>query len=815
LREESPGHDEDRLQGSNFLFEEEYSMIDSRIRASVLLKLVALLILLALVVGAVSSCGGSGAKSKEKTYPVAAVALESSARFDIMPQGRDCWISGAPGSVVIYGDTVRNGAGGGIVLVLSAPGALRIGEMSDVNISRGARDAPVVEIERGEAWLDVSGEKTGELWTPAVRVTASKTGGASVRCNFGVKVNPGGSATVVCADGTAILESAGATVTLEGGKQSFCEHGCAPGKPIKAETASPVGGFSFLVGLQSVSYFRNEATRDSSEAEARAKIAVNSEDAWSYVNMGRALLDTGNADEAKSSFAKALEIKPGFSQAAAGLGKIALGESRWSEASSSYEQARLADRTSLEALLGLASCALGAGDMREAAKRYKDAMEVDPQSHLALTGLGALKLLECDRSGATDDLEKSVQIEASSNGALVLLSCEAALEGNLERSLTFLKRAMEIRSDDYRIKSIVADRYARAGMSDAATSALRQLSQSDDSALMAQGFQGLGALAMARNDTKGAISDWTKAQDLMPDRPAVLENLARAYLLVGEEEAALSTISRAVVVDTNSWRSREMLARACLATGSIDQAAREARLAASFAPAQWLAHLALGLILNERGDVSESAREYDRALCLKPKGGMSVTERALLAEAYGHMGKVEEALAEYRKVVQMDPSDTLAYVKMAELLYASGHKDSAIDTLQRAVKKSPNDPDARLLLGKYLLADNDVEGALFQLDGAASAPDIRSDTLADVLVTRGNARDRKQEFAGAIDDYTRAISADPGRGDAWFYMAGDFERTGRPAEARAAYSNAVTLCGARSEWKKFHDEALKSGGTHL
>ena len=171
------------------------------------------------------------------------------------------------------------------------------------------------------------------------------------------------------------------------------------------------------------------------------------------------------------------------------------------------------------------------------------------------------------------------------------------------------------------------------------------------------------------------------------------------------------------------------------------------------------------------------------------------------------LDRTKEALEEYDKAVQLDPADSEARMDKARLLQSVGQLEAASKELERAIEKNPNDVEVRALLAEYLLQDGDSEGAMFQVEAAVSAPAPSPDVLAGILVVRGNLRDRKEEFAVAIDDYTLAVGSDPTRGDAWFYLAGDLERTGRVAEARDAYRRALELCRAREEWKKFYEES--------
>jgi tetratricopeptide (TPR) repeat protein len=795
---------------------------------------------LALAAGASASCGKTSARAKEKVYPVAGVVIEAPGRFDVLPQGADSWLPGAPGSCVLYGDTIRNGAGGGLVLALSKGGMLRAGEATEIEIGALRAGALSFALDRGEAWLELNAGTKATVKTQVATVTvpaASKT----EACAAGVKAVPVGPTTVTVAAGTAKVEAAQTSVTLDKGSQTVCEQGKQPTKPARVEARAPSGGFLFLVGLQSALYFSTVGTRDNAEDEARSKLAINPDDAWSYVNLGRALSDAGNGGDARASFEKALSIKPGFSQALAGIGKTAIAVGNWIEASKYYDLARQADRSSLEALLGSAAAALGAGATDDAEKWYKATLDSDTQNQTALTGLGLLGLLNGDPANAADDLDQALLIQPSWVPALEVSSYVYAMRGNLERSLARLESAVESDPNDYRVRSAVADRCLRKGAGADASSAFKVLSGSKDAGLMAIGFAGMGAVAQASGDEKTAITDWSKAQELVPDVPAVLENLGQAQLLSGDAGAAATTLARATSVDAGDRRAHELLARVRLAQGLNAEAVAEARTAVALAPGDWSAHLALGLALEAGGSAAEGAAEVAKALSLKPESKLPAADHVMLAEALGRQGKTEQAMAEYRlaqssdpsngtyhrlaaemllsagktkdalaelrKAVKLAPADMTARTELARALYSSGQKSEAIKTLEAAVKKDPNDPGPRAALGEFLLADGDVDGALFQLEAARDDPGMKPDVLASVLILMGNASDRRQDFTAAAADYARAISTDPSRGDAWFYLAGDLERTGKPADAKAAYANAAALCKDKADWKKFYDEA--------
>ncbi len=800
----------------------------------------ALAVALALALAAMASSCGRGGSSRSGEYPVAGVVVQSPARFDLWLQGRDCWIPGAAGATVMYGDRLKNGAPGGLVMALAAGGSLRAAESAEFEVTRDAEKAPCVDVKRGELWLDGAGGATAR--SSSVRVVPVEPKEEGERSAFSLEVKPGGPSTVAVADGQVRVEAAGETLTLLEGTSATCEQGQPPSRAVKSAGEAPQGGFAGALDLLRAPYFRNEATRSQAEDDANTRLSVDHNDAWAHVNLGRALLDAGRTEEAGQNFARALEIKQGFPQATAGLGRVALRDARWNEAARLYEQARLADRSSLEARLGSAEAALGMGKLQEAKRWYKATLDLDSQSQQALAGLGMVNILSGDLAGASADLADAIKVQPSHKAALVFRSYLRSLKGKVPSALAILKKAVEVDAKDGGLRCCMADLCLRAGRNDLAKSAYKQMCGSDDPEIMAAGYQGAGSVEMFEGNARDAQSAWAKAQDLHPDRTPVLQNLGQAALLLEENEAAAAALSRAVTVDIEDWRAHEMLARALLETGSNSDAVTEGRAAATLAPDEWTAHIVLGLALEACGANEEAALELSRGIALKPAGGLSAAGHALFALALAKQGKTADALAEYRRAQQVNPddgsyyrlagdmlerlgrksdaleqfrkaaqmnrSDVLSQVRLAEALNASGKKAEAIEVLRGSVERDPNEALSRQLLGEYLLADGDAEGAVFQLDAAARVDGVRPELLASVLVTRGNARDRGEDFQGAIEDYSRAISSDPGRGDAWFYMAGDLERTGRPSDAKAAYANAAALCKDRSEWKKFYDESL-------
>lgn len=787
------------------------------------------------------SCAKTRTAAPEKKWPVAGVVLESRAKADLRAQGSDVWLPAPCASVVLDGDTLRNQNGGGLIVSLSEGGSMRAGEASDLLLRRGTGGMTEVVLNRGEVWLEGGGREGFTVITPAATVRAKESGPGERECSFSVLAQPAGPTTVTVVKGAGKVECGGGVADAPQGTVVTCKPGQAPEDPVAGVPAAPHGGYSFFVGLQTTPYFRNAGTRDRMEDEARSRLSVEPDDAWSFVSLGRVFCDAGNSSEARDAFSKALELKQGFSQAHAGLGMLALKEGHWLEAREEYEQARLADRSSLDALLGCSNSALGMGDLPEAVKWYKEALETDPESHLSLTGLAIANLLEGDPGVAGDNLRQALAARPGHVPALLVSSIVASLKGNVSGSLASLKRAADAAPDDAGARAALACAYARTGASEQATAAFRQLSESEDPRRALEGLQGLGCVKYSRGEVADAIDDWTAAREISGEDPSVLQDLAQGRMLSDDTASASAILAETVARDPADWWGRVLLARACLVNGDSAQALEHARVASELAPSEWSAHLVYGIALEACGFPEDAARELEKAMALRPEGELTAFYHVLLAEGLVKldrkeealaeyeraqraapddgiyhrmaaellfaMGRRSDALAEYREAVKLSPDDVLSRVLLAEVLFDTGKKDEAIEMLQRAVSGNPNDARARIFLGRYLVEDGDVEGALFQLDAVTRSTGASPELLAEALVISGNARDRKEDYAGALNEYNRAVAADASRGDAWYYMAADLEKLGRPAEAKAAYEKAAQLCTSRPEWKKFAEES--------
>ncbi len=140
-------------------------------------------------------------------------------------------------------------------------------------------------------------------------------------------------------------------------------------------------------------------------------------------------------------------------------------------------------------------------------------------------------------------------------------------------------------------------------------------------------------------------------------------------------------------------------AEAALAGGTPGEAAGILRRVVAEDPENpWLLHF-LGRAYQKLGDLDASIEALSRAVRLNPD---DVYSHYLLARSYFRKGLTGEAKSEARLVLSTFADHTGSLMLMAEIHADAGELETAIPYLERAVRKDPDDPTARLLLAQVL-----------------------------------------------------------------------------------------------------------------
>lgn len=246
-------------------------------------------------------------------------------------------------------------------------------------------------------------------------------------------------------------------------------------------------------------------------------------------------------------------------------------------------------------------------------------------------------------------------------------------------------------------------------------------------------------------------------------------------------------------------------------SGQLQDAVTEYREFLKSHPEATAIHSNLGVALVGLGRFQEAIPEYETALQQSPK---LVSTRLNLALAYYKMGRIQEATAELLRVHTEDPSNRQASLLLGDCYMRLGKEEDVIRVLEPEEKKYPDDLAISYLLGTALIRQKRVDEGQILVDRI-----LRNGESAEAHLMLGTAKMNVSDFAGARDEFAKAVELNPNLADAHalyakaLMMTGDSDLSAREFKAELAvepYSFEANLqLGANARQEQNYDEAEK------
>jgi len=116
-----------------------------------------------------------------------------------------------------------------------------------------------------------------------------------------------------------------------------------------------------------------------------------------------------------------------------------------------------------------------------------------------------------------------------------------------------------------------------------------------------------------------AVSAYARAEEIDPDNPAVLDELAYSLMKNGDLEAAERKYKKLLELDPKRSRSWKYLGMLYLKAKKFDEAAKAAGKALELDPDMVEAHFVLGVVAQEKGDIDKAVGHYEKELEINPE----------------------------------------------------------------------------------------------------------------------------------------------------------------------------------------------------
>jgi tetratricopeptide (TPR) repeat protein len=231
----------------------------------------------------------------------------------------------------------------------------------------------------------------------------------------------------------------------------------------------------------------------------------------------------------------------------------------------------------------------------------------------------------------------------------------------------------------------------------------------------------------------------------------------------------------------NDAPARVLLARAELAQGDFQRAYRELRKALTIDSRNVDALYYLAIAAR-----AMSQQEYQRLYGLAPN---SARVHLLLAEAALAQDNPTEAESEFKAALDADPRSVEILTSLGELKRSQSRFDEAIAFYAQAEQIGPLNYDVAYGLGAcYIYKQESARAVEYLRKALAFAPRSAAGRFA-----LGNALFQGGQTEAAIPELKTALELEPQLKQAYFLLGRAYQRSGRDAEAKAAFGKLEEL----------------------
>ncbi len=253
----------------------------------------------------------------------------------------------------------------------------------------------------------------------------------------------------------------------------------------------------------------------------------------------------------------------------------------------------------------------------------------------------------------------------------------------------------------------------------------------------AAAFYGLGQLALSQRSYAEAVDYFEKALALIPGANRIHYSLAMAYRGLGATEKATAHLAQQGTVGV---RVNDPLVDGLL------ELIKGERI-----------HLIRGKLALEAHRPTEAAAEFRKAIAANRD---SIPAHVNLGAVLIETGDLKSAAEQFEEVLRIDPKNTNAHYNLAFLLANENQHEPAILHLQSVLSTDENDLSARFFLARELLRSKRGDEALREFSRVVEADANNEDALLEQVKLLEQKRQHKQ----ALDSLEQSHAQYPRKG---------------------------------------------------
>ena len=342
------------------------------------------------------------------------------------------------------------------------------------------------------------------------------------------------------------------------------------------------------------------------------------------------------------------------------------------------------------------------GNMAQAESEWREAVRIRPTMIAAQQALAELALRKGDSELLDKSAEQLIAAEPDSPNGYIFRATARVARKDLVGTEADLKKATEVAPQSPKGYAALGRLRASQNRFSEAERLYEQALERDPNYFDA--MQGLVSIYMQQKQPVKALARLNAQIAKTPSNSAYY--LLQGMVLIGTKdlEKAEAALQKATELNKNNFDALLLLAQVQNLRGSVDQAVAGYERSIQINPRDVRSYVLLGTLEESRGNWQKAQALYQRALQAEPDYPVAANNLAYLLLEHG--GNPDVALS-YAQVARRgmpdtpNSADTLAWA-----YYQKGAYELAIDLLEEAVKKVPQNPTYHYHLGLAYLKTN-------------------------------------------------------------------------------------------------------------
>jgi tetratricopeptide (TPR) repeat protein len=342
------------------------------------------------------------------------------------------------------------------------------------------------------------------------------------------------------------------------------------------------------------------------------------------------------------------------------------------------------------------------GNMAQAESQWREAVRIRPNMVAAQQELAELALRKGDLETLDKSAEQLIAAEPSSPSGYIFRAVARIARKDLTGGEADLKKAVEVAPQSPKGYAALGKLRASQKRFSEAEKLYEQALDRDPNYFDA--MQGLLSIYMQQKEPAKALARLNAQIAKTPSNSAYYLLQGRVLIDTNDLENAEAALQKAAELNKNDLNTLLLLAQVQTRRGSVEKAIASYEHSIQINPRDVRSYVLLGTLEESRGNWQKAQVLYQKALQAEPDYPVAANNLAYLLLEHG--GNPDVALS-YAQVARRGmPDSTDSADTMAWAYYQKGAFELAIDLLEDAVKKAPQNPTYQYHLGLACLKTN-------------------------------------------------------------------------------------------------------------